>query len=99
MILFSDGVVSLPSGHPLLSDLQELKKSYSKTHTVIKKEKDKLFKLENSTAAKNERLRISHSIYSQLITYYKLNDNTKVNQKDSFDFTTNRDYVLNSKWL
>ena len=44
---FSDGIISLPFGHPLLSELRELKKSYTKIHTVIEKEKDKLLKLEN----------------------------------------------------
>ena len=96
---FSDEIVSLPFGHPLMSELHELKKSYPKIHTVIEKEKDKLSKLENQAVAKNERLRILQSIYSQPITYYKLNGNTKVNQKDSFDFMTTHDYILNSKWL
>ena len=96
---FSDEIVSLPFGHPLMSELRELKKSYPKIHTVIEKEKDKLSKLENQAVAKNERLRILQSIYSQPITYYKLNGNTKVNQKDSFDFMTTHDYILNSKWL
>ena len=61
--------------------------------TVIKREKDKLFKLENQAVAKNEfyRPRILQSIFSQQITYYKLNGNTKVNQKDSFDSTTTHD--------
>ena len=71
--------------------------SYSKIHTVIKREKDNLLQLENHAVTKNERL--FWSIYSQPITQYKLNSNTKVNQKDSFDFTATRDYILNSKWL
>lgn len=50
--------------------------------------------MENQAVQKNEKL----SIYAQL-TYYKLDSNTKLNQKDSFDFTTNQDYILNSKWL
>ena len=101
--IFSDGIVSLPFGHPLLSDLHDLKKSYPKVHTFIEKEKNKLLKMENQAVAKNERLRILRSIYAQpthnlRITYYKLNRNTKVNQKDSFDFTTTSYYILNSKW-
>ena len=94
---FLDGIISLPFGHPLLSDLQELKKSYPKIHTVIEKEKGKLLRLENQAVAKHKRLRVLRSIYSELITYYKLNGNTKVDQKDSFDFMTTRDYILNSK--
>ena len=96
---FSDGIVSLPFGHPLLSDLRKLKKYYPKIHTVIEKEKNKLLKMENQAVAKHERLRVLRSIYAQPITYYKLNSNTKMNQKDSFDFTTTRDFILNSKWL
>ena len=99
MILFSDGIVSLPFGHPLFSDLRELKKPYAKIHTAIEKEKDKLLKMENQANAKNERLSILQSIYIQPINYYKLNSNIKANQKDSFDFMTTRDYILNSKWL
>ena len=84
---FSDGIVSLLFGHPFLSYLRELEKSFQKIHTVIEKEKDKLLRLENQAVAKHERLRVLWSIYSQPITYYKLNGNTKVNQKGSFDFT------------
>ena len=43
---FSDRIVSLPFGHPLLSELRDYKKSLPKIHTVIKKEKDKLLQLE-----------------------------------------------------
>ena len=95
---FSDGINSLPFGHPLLSDLHVLKKSYPKIHTVIEKEKNSLLKMENQAVAKKERLRVLQSIYAQPITYYKLNSNTKVNQRDSFDFMTTQDYILNSNW-
>ena len=96
---FSDGIVSLPFGYPLLSDLHELKKLYPKIHTVVKKEKDNLLRIENQAVTKHKRLRVLRSIFAQPITYYKLNGNIKVNQKDSFDLTTTRDYILNSKRL
>ena len=35
---FSGGIVSLLFGHPTLSSLQDIKKSYPKIHTVIEKE-------------------------------------------------------------
>ena len=95
---FLDGILSLAIGHPLLADSHELKKSYPKIHTIIEKEKDKLLRLENQTVVKHERLRVLRSIYSQPITYYKLNSNSKVNQKDSFDFTSTCDYILNSRF-
>ena len=37
---FSDGLVALPFGHPLLSDLHKLRKSYPKIHTVMEKKKN-----------------------------------------------------------
>ena len=58
----------------------------------MKKKKDKLLKLENQAVAKNERFRILQSIYLQPTTYYKLNDNAKVNQTDRSYFTTTHDY-------
>ena len=48
----SDEIVSLPFGHPLLSELRELKKPYSRIHIVIEKEKGKLLKLENPSCCK-----------------------------------------------
>ena len=52
---FSDEIVYLPFGHPLLSDLRELKKSYPKIHTVIEEEKNKLLKMENQAVAKKRK--------------------------------------------
>ena len=48
---------------------------------------------------KKERLRVLTSIFSQPITYYKLNGDMRVNRKDKIDLTTTRDYILNSKRL
>ena len=55
---FSDGIVSLPFGHPSLTKLRDYKKSLPKIHTVIEneKEKEKLLKLENRVVNKNKRL-------------------------------------------
>ena len=94
---FSDEIVSLPYGHPLLSKTHQIKETYTKIHKVIKQEKNSLLKLENEAVAKHERLRILRSIYAQSITYYELDSNVKVNQKGSFDFTLTRDYILSSK--
>ena len=54
----SDGIVSLPFGHPLLNEVREYKKSLPKIHTVIEQEKDKILFLENKDIAKIERLRL-----------------------------------------
>ena len=68
---FSDGIVSLPFGHPSLNTVREYKKSFSKIHTVIAKEKNEILKLENVAVNDNERLRILRSIFSQPISYFK----------------------------
>ena len=95
---FSDRIVSLPFGHPSLTKLRDYKNSLPKIHTVIEKEKEKLLKLENSVVNKNERLRVLRSIFAQPIKYYNLKTSTKSSIKED-DYTTTRDYILNSKWL
>ena len=97
---FSDGIVSLPFGHPSLNEVRDYKKSLSKIHTVIANEKDKILLLENEVVNDNERLRILRSIFSQPITYYTLKTNNRYCGKNKkFDYTTTRDYILNSQWL
>ena len=95
---FQDGIVSLPFGHPSLSELRDYKKFLPKIHTVIKEEKDKLLRLENKIVNNNERLGILRSTFSQLITYYSLKSNKRLTIK-RFDYTTKCDYILNSIWL
>ena len=95
---FSHGIVSLPFGHPSLSELRDYKKSLPKIHTVIKEEKDKLLQLENKIVNNNKRLRILRSIFSQPITYYNLKSNKQSTIK-RFDYTVPCDYILNSMWL
>ena len=97
---FSDGIVSLPFGHPSLKQVREYKKSLPKIHTVIAKEKNKILQYENAAVNDNERLRILRSIFSQPITYYRLKtDQRYVDKNKKFDYTTTTDYILNSKWL
>ena len=95
---FSDGIVSLPFGHPTLNKVREHKKSLLKIHTVIQKEKNEILIRENEVANNNERLRILRSIFSQPITYYNLKTNKRLSV-NKFDYKTIRDYILNSKWL
>ena len=96
---FLDGIVPLPYGHPLLSKIHQIKKTYPKIYKIIEQEKNNELKIENEVDVKHERLWILRSIDAQPKTYYKLDSNVKVNQKGSFDFTTTRDNILNSKWL
>ena len=97
---FSDGIVSLPFGHPSLNQVREYKKSLPKIHTVILNEKNMILHYENKAVNDNERLRILRSIFSHLVTYCRLKtDQRYVDKNKKFDYTTTRDYILNSKWL
>ena len=95
---FSDGIVSIPFGHPTLNKVREYKKSLPKIHTVIEKEKNEILKRENEVVNNNERLKILRSIFLQPITFYNLKTNKHLSV-NKFDYTTTRDYILNSKWL
>ena len=49
---FLHGIVYLTLGHPLLSELHELKKSYPKIYTVSEKEKRQIIKTRKSSCCK-----------------------------------------------
>ena len=49
---FSNEIVSLSYGHPVLSKIDQIKKAYPKIHKVIEQEKNNLLKLENEVVAK-----------------------------------------------
>ena len=94
---FSDGIVSLPVGHPLLEDLRKEKKernTFSLLHT--RKKKEEYLKAEALAARKFERLRILRSILLQSPILYKLGSTlfcknlTKLSTKN---------YALDSHWL
>ena len=93
----SDGIVSLPFGHPLLKEVREYKKSWPKIHTVIEQEKDKILFLENKAFAKNERLKLLRSIFAEPLTYYRLNETVPLKVR-KIDQTSTKDYILNSKF-
>ena len=94
----SESIVSLPFGHHLLNEVRDYIKSLPKIHTVIEKEKNKILQLENDVFSNNERLRVLRSIYSQPITYCKLNEKNTIKVK-SVEQTTVHNYILNSKFL
>ena len=97
---FSDGIVSLPFGHPSLDEIRNYKKSLSDDiHRVIEEEKNKLLNDENIVVNSNERLRILRSIYAQSINYYTLKTNRHFISVKNNNFITTKQYILNSHWL
>ena len=93
----SDGIVSLPFGHPLLNEVREYKKSLPKICTVTEQEKDKILFLENKAFAKNKRLRLLRSIFALPLTYYRLNETVLLKVR-KIDQTSTKDYIFNSKF-
>ena len=96
---FSDGIISLPFGHPLLTKVREYKKQLTKIHEQIEKEKETILKYENEAVVKNERLRTLRCILSQPLVYYNLNSHKLTDIKRGFKYVTTKDYILNSHWL
>lgn len=62
-----------------------------------------MLRLENEAVARNEQLRILHSVYAEPIAYYKLNSDIRFvanSNKSVGGFTvTTRNYILNSRLL
>ena len=63
---FSNGIVSLPYGHPFLGNLRKQKDKYRNIHKVIQTKKDKFLKEESKVIEKIPRLNILKQIYSQI---------------------------------
>ena len=63
---FSNGIVSLPYGHPFLENLRKQKDKYRNIHKVIQTKKDKFLKEESNLIDKIPRLNILKQIYSQI---------------------------------
>ena len=53
---FSDGIVLLPYGQSLLSEVRNTKKAFPKIHHVIQQGRNNLLRLENEAVARNEGL-------------------------------------------
>ena len=96
---FSDGIVSLPFGHPSLEEIRNYKKSLKGMHLIIQEEKNKLLKDENKVVNSNERLRILRTIFSQPFKYYTLKTNRPYISIQKNITTTTKHYILNSYWL
>ena len=96
---FSDGIVTLPLGHPSLNDLREYKMSIIEIHKVLDDEKDKILNDENMVVNSNERLRILRSIFSQPIKYYTLKTHRHFISTKKLNYMMTRQYILNSHWL
>ena len=92
---FSNGILSLPFGHPYLEDLRKEKNKYRNIHTVIQSKKDKFLKEESKVIQKIQRLNILKQIYSQIPLLYELNSDTKF---ITSGWKTTKEYIKNGSW-
>ena len=92
---FSNGLISLPFGHPYLEDLRKEKHKQRAIRKVIQEQKYNFLKEESEVLQKLPRLNILKQIFSQNRMLYELNSNTK------FILTgwkTMKELIKNSSW-
>ena len=74
---FSNGLVSLPYGHPYLEELRKEKHKYRDIHKVIQTKNDNFLKKESKVTESIPRLNILKQIFAQTPILYELNSDTK----------------------
>ena len=92
---FSNGIVSLPYGHPLLENLRKHKDKYRNIHSVIQTKKENFLKEESKVIEKIPRLDVIRQIYSQIPLLYELNSDTNF---ISSGWKTTKEYIKNGSW-
>ena len=74
---FSNGLVSLPYGHPYLEELRKEKHKYWDIHKVIQTKNDNFLKKESKVTESIPRLNILKQIFAQTPILYELNSDTE----------------------
>ena len=94
-LYFSNGIISLPYGHPYLEKLRKEKHKYRDIHKVIQREKDDFLKQESKVIENISRLNILKQSFGQIPILYELNSNTKF---ISSGWKTIKDLTKNGSW-
>ena len=92
---FSNGLVSLPYGHPYLEELRKEKHKYRDIHKVIQTKKDDFLKKESKVIESIPRLNILKQIFAQTPILYELNSDTKF---ISSGWKTTKELIKNGSW-
>ena len=92
---FSNGIMSLPYGHPYLEKLRKEKHKYRDIHKVIQSKKDKFLNEESKVIEKISRLDIFKQIFGQIPILCELNSDTKF---ISFGWKTTKEFIKNGSW-
>ena len=92
---FSNGIISLPYGHPYLEELRKEKHKYRHIHKVMQTKKDDFLKKESKVLESIPRLNILKQIFAQIPILYELDSNTKF---ISSGWKTTKEFIKNSSW-
>ena len=92
---FSNGIMSLPYGHPYLEKLRKEKHKYRDIHKVMQSKKDKFLKEESKVIEKILRLDIFKQIFGQIPILYELNSDTKFILSG---WKTTKEFIKNGSW-
>ena len=92
---FSNGVMSLPYGHPPLENLRKEKQKHRSIHKKIQEKKYKFLKEESKAVEKNPRLQVLKQIFNQSPMFYNL-DSTIISITKGWKST--KEQILNGSW-
>ena len=92
---FSNGISSLPYGHPSLEKARKQKNKYRNIHKVIQTKKDEFLKEENKVIQNNPRLDILNQIFNQVPLIYELKSESNFFKSG---FNTTKDFIKNGRW-
>ena len=92
---FSNGIISLPYGHPYLEELRKEKHKYRDIHKVIQTKKYDFLKKESKVLESIPRLNILKQIFTQKPILYELDSNTKFIWSG---WKTTKEFLKNGSW-
>ena len=92
---FSNGILSLPYGHPLLEKVRKQKDKCHDIHKVIQTKKDQFLKEEIKGIENIPRLNILNQIFNQVPLIYELESETNF---VTSGWNTTKDRIKNRSW-
>ena len=95
---FSNGIMSLPYGHPSLENLRKEKQKHWSIHKSIQEEKYDFLKQKSKAIDNNPRLHVLKQIFNQSLMFYIL-DSTIISITKGWKSTKEQILSGNWKWL
>ena len=92
---FSNGIISLPYGHPSLENMRKEKQKNRLIHKKIQEKKYEYLKEESKVLNDNQRLNVLKQIFNQSIMLYKL-DSKIISVTKGWKST--KEQILNGSW-